>query len=146
MITPVYDRLIRRIRKTKSGCWEWMGATNNAGYGFIRDEPRFTCGMITVHRVMARHVGFDIENNEIQHKCLNKICVNPHHLTTGTVRDRSDRVLKKYGHKYMYPKKTYITCEHCNGTSYFAWFSRQHKDCYPGMLQSIHENLHKKHK
>lgn len=146
MFKPVYDRLITRIKKIKSGCWEWQGAINNAGYGLIRDEPTKTNGMITVHRVMARHVGIDIDNNEIQHKCLNKLCVNPQHLTTGTPRDRTKRIIGKHGRNFMKPKKLYVTCQHCGGKSYFLWFKRQHYDCYPGMRQNILEILSKKHK
>lgn len=146
MITSVYDRLIKRIRKTKKGCWEWLGATNNCGYGFIRDETRYTGTMITVHRVMARHIGIDIDKNEIQHTCLNRKCVNPDHLTTGTAQDRSDRVMKKHGKRFNKPTKLFITCEHCGQTSYFTWFNRQHGDCYPGMLDGIQKLLRNKHK
>lgn len=146
MARSVYNRLISRIRKTKNGCWEWLGATNNAGYGLIHDERHLTGGMMTVHRVMARHVGLDIEHNEIQHTCLNKLCVNPNHLVMGDPRTRTDRLIKKYGSDYIRPKEKYYKCEHCNRTTHFVWFKRIHKDCYPGMLDGLHELLRKKHK
>jgi hypothetical protein len=144
MKVSAYERVMRRIRKDKNDCWNWKGATNNAGYGLIRDDDAYK--MVTVHRVVAKHMGIDISCTEVQHTCLNKLCVNPKHLTTGTVRDRTDRLINKYGSDFMYPDQKYMTCEHCGNSSYFTWFSRHHRHCYPGMHDGLLKLMNRKHK
>lgn len=129
-----YDRVMRRtqIPKNKDDCWLWTGPVNNAGYGMIRGNdgnPK----MITVHRVVGIHKGLD-HNKEIQHTCLTKHCVNPDHLINGDSKSRNKRIIAKYGRHWQKPKVPYRTCKHCKKTSHIVWFSRIHRDCYPGML------------
>lgn len=135
---PLYDRIMSRTKvpKDKSKCWLWTGPVNNAGFGMVKGD--FSQGdwkMVTVHRAIARHHGLDIHRKEVQHTCLNKICVNPDHLVLGTVRTRTDRIMAKHGSHWMKPKEPYITCEHCGETTHVVWFSRIHRDCYPGMMK-----------
>ena len=130
---PAYQRVLRRTKvpKDKDKCWLWKGPVNNAGYGMIRGNNS-TPKMVTVHRAMGEHVGLDIQK-EIQHTCLNKICVNPRHLVNGDSKTRKARLTKKYGRAWMRPKKIYYKCQHCGGKTIFTWFNRKHNDCYPGM-------------
>lgn len=137
---PVHLRVLHRtnIPMDKDECWLWCGPVNNAGYGMIKgetgtDDPK----MMTVHRAVARANGLDIENNEIQHTCLVKHCVNPLHLVEGVAQNRVDRIKKKYNGVWQRPKNPYKKCEHCGKTTYVVWFSRMHSDCYPGMKQQI---------
>lgn len=128
---PVEERILKRtkIPKDKTQCWLWCGPVNNAGYGMIRGDkgvPKMT----TVHRAMGVVKGLDTVNYEVQHTCLNKICVNPQHLIEGNVKDRTRRLIKKYGRHFQRPKNPYITCEHCGGVSYVTWFKRIHGECY----------------
>lgn len=147
--TPIIDRLLNKTLKTDD-CWIWQGAINNAGYGLIREESKYAKkNMILVHRAMARDMGIDIENNEIQHTCLNRLCVNPNHLIIGDVKSRTKRLVNKYGCDYIRPKNKYKTCEHCGKTDYYIWYNRRHKHCYPGMYQDIEEirkKIKQKHK
>lgn len=128
--TSAYDRVMRRIviPKDKNKCWLWPGPVNNAGFGMIRGDngvPK----MMTVHRVVGKEKGLDIENNEIQHTCLTKNCVNPDHLVEGDPLTRSKRIIAKHGNKWQTPKEPYKTCDYCGGTSHVVWFSRMHYDC-----------------
>lgn len=128
-----YHRVMRKIKipkKIRTDCWIWQGGTNNAGYGLIRADNENK--MVLVHRVMGEHVGLDPEK-EIQHTCLQKLCVNPYHLKNGDFDSRKKRLTKKYGKAWMRPKNIYNTCEHCGGTTSFSWFERKHGECYPGM-------------
>jgi hypothetical protein len=141
-----YERMIKRvdIPKDKSKCWLWTGPVNNAGYGMIRGDngvPK----MVTVHRVAGIQKGLD-KNSEIQHTCLTKHCVNPDHLVEGNSRSRYDRIVEKHGANFHAPKNPYKTCEHCNKTDHVVWFSRKHKDCYPGMLDNYRKYLQTKYK
>ena len=142
---PAYDRVMRRtlIPTDKNDCWLWTGPVNNAGFGMIKEDLDIENKMVTVHRVVARHKGLDI-TKEINHTCLNKICVNPDHLIYGNAKDRSDRIAQKHGINFRKPKNPYKTCEHCGGTKHVTWFSRVHKNCYPGMMNKYSKYLRNK--
>lgn len=138
--TPVHKRILQRttIPNDVNECWEWQGPVNNAGYGMIKgDKEHEDPKMMTVHRAIARYYCFPIEGVEVQHTCLNKKCVNPKHLTTGTAQSRCDRIMEKYGRNFQKPKDPYKKCQHCGKTTHIVWFSRKHDDCYPGMLNKF---------
>jgi len=143
--TPVYQRLMKRtkIPLDKTKCWVWTGPVNNAGFGMIKEDLDIDNKMVTVHRVAAREKGLDI-TKEINHTCLNKRCVNPDHLVQGDAKQRYNRIVDKHGINFNQPKDPYIKCQHCNGTSHVTWFSRIHKNCYPGMYNEYAKLLRKK--
>lgn len=69
-------RFWSQVRKS-SGCWEWAGAPNKGGYGMICvNRTRFYA-----HRYSyTLSVGPIPDGMYIDHKCHNRICVNPEHL------------------------------------------------------------------
>ncbi len=134
---PVHERVLSRtkIPLDKTKCWTWTGPVNNAGFGMIKgDSSLGDPKMVTVHRVIARHYGMAIEGTEVQHTCLNKVCVNPKHLTLGKPIDRHKRIVAKHGKNFQKPKIPYKQCEHCGRSAHIVWFKRKHGNCYPGML------------
>lgn len=79
-IDPKY--LIRFLHKQvtrESGCIEWAGTPTTEGYGNYSIEGK----TYLVHRIAyVLAAGEDIPPGlTIDHKCCNKICVNPDHLT-----------------------------------------------------------------
>lgn len=74
------------------GCWEWIGARNDRGYGQFRIENKI-CG---AHRVSyALFVGDIPDNLLVCHSCDNPGCVNFSHLFLGTYQDNTDDKVKK---------------------------------------------------
>jgi len=64
-------------------CWEWQGALMPNGYGVAskgQSKP------ILAHRYAAS-LTQDIENKVVIHKCDNKLCVRPSHLSVGSQQE-----------------------------------------------------------
>lgn len=63
---------LSKIEKTDS-CWLWKGAKQSRGYGNYKSK--------LAHRVSYEmHIGNIPDGLTLDHKCKNRICVNPSHL------------------------------------------------------------------
>jgi hypothetical protein len=83
-----------------TGCWDWIGAKNNSGYGtFYNGNKNST----TAHRISYElYMGSIPANMIVRHICRNK-CVNPDHLELGTKQDNENDKIRDntltYGEK-----------------------------------------------
>lgn len=87
-VIPIAVRIKRQSRAGASGCWDWQGRLNNAGYGHM--SVRYDEGMKTVlaHRMSYEaFVGPIPDGLVIDHLCRNRTCVNPAHLEPVTSRE-----------------------------------------------------------
>lgn len=123
------ERLMERVVVNElTGCWEWQGAKNNIGYGFIRDGNK----MRTTHRVSyEEHIANIPQGLCVCHSCDNKKCVNPNHLWLGTVKDNMRDMIKK-GRSYFCGirpkgyKQPQKTCKYCNMSMGINMYGRWH--------------------
>lgn len=78
------ERFDKFINKTED-CWLWTSATQGTYGSFWRDNKQ-----ILAHRMSyILHNGPITEGLIIRHKCKSKLCVNPEHLETGTLKENS---------------------------------------------------------
>ena len=89
-------RFWAKVKKRKSGCWEWIGSTRTS-YG---GKHHYGCFRVNYKLKQAHHVAWFIytgkwPTKKILHICDNPICVRQEHLYEGTqldnMRDRHIR-------------------------------------------------------
>ncbi len=69
-----------RYEVQKDGCWNWLPALNNSGYGCFK--------LTSSHRASYEiHIGPIPDGLDIDHLCRNRKCVNSDHLEVVTRRE-----------------------------------------------------------
>ena len=105
--TPLIDRLYAGLDRSQGedGCWEWMHATDQHGYGVIRVDGKNH----RPHRKLWEiEVGPIPEGKHLCHHCDNPRCSNPKHLFIGgqreNLRDASEKGRTARGSRHGHAK------------------------------------------
>lgn len=89
MSRPRVDPVLRFWSKTNKAhdCWNWTGAPNNDGYGRLKVHGR----NILAHRFSWEMHGLGkLGAAQLDHRCLNRMCVNPEHLRIATPKQNNE--------------------------------------------------------
>ena len=80
------ERIKGKYYIADDGCWIWT-ASKRLGYGLLK-SPSHKEHRVT--RLMYAHTYGPIHPNQlVLHKCMNKACINPDHLETGSHQDNA---------------------------------------------------------
>lgn len=124
-------RLHELTRINKNGCWLWIGSVNG-GYG-----------RISIHGVrhMAHRLSWECHHRKpipqglvIRHRCNTPLCVNPHHLQTGTQQQNVDDMIR--AHRQGFVRK--LTAQHIAEIRKSPLTLRQLADQYGVSKTTIH--------
>ncbi|MGL5785077.1 MAG: HNH endonuclease signature motif containing protein [Alphaproteobacteria bacterium] len=78
------------------GCLIWIGSMLQNGYG----QVRFSGKTMSAHRAsFIAHHGVIPEGHVVRHRCDNRLCVHPDHLTSGTAQDNTDDKMSRGRHR-----------------------------------------------
>jgi hypothetical protein len=83
-----------------NGCWIWTGPWDECGYGFFaingKSETGRRIATNRAHRfLLEQYIGKIPRGLVVLHSCDTPQCVNPYHLSVGTIRDNvTDRDAK----------------------------------------------------
>ena len=86
------DILMSNVSFGTNNCWNFIGSTDNQGYGFISIDGY----QWRAHRLSyAIHRGEFNKSLHVCHHCDNPPCVNPEHLFLGSARDNMSDAQQK---------------------------------------------------
>lgn len=127
------------VTKSESGCWPWMGAISQQGYGVFFKQGAHRIAYLEKFGTIpvGHHLDHKCHNNDCPGgtDCLHRRCVNPDHLEPATPRQNvlrglgitainANKTYCKYGHKFTLQntridKRGHRICKTC----FYKWWS-----------------------
>lgn len=98
MKASLRERLLKHsIPEPNSGCWLWMGAVNDWGYGILKVNKLHR----RAHRLSYGEFRGEIPAGKVVcHRCDMPPCINPDHLWLGDAKDNVADMVRKGRHSF----------------------------------------------
>lgn len=119
-MTTTTERFWVKVNKTDD-CWEWLGATNDGGYGRFRLEGHWKMAHRYAYETL---VGPIPEGVEPDHLCRNRICTKPEHMELVT---HAINVARGLAGKYQ-SRRTHCAQGHLFDL-FNTYFYKGHRQC-----------------
>jgi HNH endonuclease len=124
-MTPLLERFTAKYEVMPGGCWEWIGAIGNDGYGHIWADGR----LVGAHRIAYElHVDTIPKGMEMHHICGRRSCVNPAHLVPVTRlqhRDLDRHLICSRGHPRRQAPNGRWVCPSCQAAAARRYYARK---------------------
>lgn len=92
--SPPRERFWPKVERGKPDqCWPWTGAIGLGGYGNFGWSKQRTVNAHKAAFILDR--GAVPTGMVVMHRCDNRVCCNPAHLTLGTHRDNTQDAIAK---------------------------------------------------
>lgn len=129
-------RLLPKIAQAADGCWRWVAAIDQYGYGRFRQRDRNALAHRVVYELLVGSIAVDLT---LDHRCRNRWCVNPAHLEpvslaenirrgTGVGVANATKTHCKHGHELtpenIYWKQGKRACRECGRQATRRWRER----------------------
>lgn len=97
MAKTMLERFEEKYIKVESGCWEWTATKHERGYGYFHTSRDYSPRkMDYAHRVsLFLYEGLRDDEKVVLHRCDNTSCVNPTHLSLGSMLDNTTDMMEK---------------------------------------------------
>lgn len=90
-MTPLVEQINARCIEV-GDCWEWQGALQACG---STPTVKVKGKVISVRRLLLKHLGVNVHGKVCTYKCGNALCVNPDHLEAIGRKKLSRRLVKQ---------------------------------------------------
>lgn len=128
--TPAAERFWSKVQKTDY-CWNWLDAPTDDGYGRLNVGGR----KVLAHRFSWElHGRGPINGKGLDHRCTNRICVNPDHLRPATQAQNNQNFK---GAQHRNPTGIRGVTKTRNGRPYKALVVHEGKRYYLGRFDTL---------